>query len=131
MAEQTMNNPLSGAEVVEAVLDRLRTELRKDCYLNPSSAYDWFSCKVSIELDMHDAGSLIKVDRAVTAENGDKPGEVESLQHVSGGFHIDPAPPNVVRVETGQPVPTLTRDEHGKDVVKGVRYGRKDAAKVK
>lgn len=128
MAEQTLNNPLSGGEVVEAILDKIRASLRLDCHLNPNSAYDWFSAEVTIKLDMHDAGAHIKGDYTAKATEGN---QVADAQHVEADFHIDPAPPNEVRVETGQPVPTLTKDEQGNDVVKGVRYSRKDAKKAK
>lgn len=127
MAERTLNNPLSGTEVVEAVLDKVRAKLQTDCYLNPNSAYDWFSAEIEIHLDMHDAGSHIKGDYRVQLAEGVKP--AETPQHVEADFHIDPAPPNEVRVETGQPVPTLTKDEQGKDVIRNVRYSRKDVAR--
>lgn len=129
MAEQTLNNPLSGSEVIEAILDKIRLKMQSDCFLNANSAYDWFSAEVEIHLDMHDAGAHIKVDHKVIKAHGSQP--ADDLQHVEADFYIDPAPPNEVRVDTGQAVPTLTRDpESGKDVVKGVRYARKDAKKA-
>jgi hypothetical protein len=128
MAEQTLKNPLSGAEVIEAILDRLRSSLQADCHLNANSAYDWFSAEVAVKLDMHDAGAHIKVDRIAKIHSGTHPSE--DLQHVEADFHIDPAPPNEVRVDTGQPVPTLTKDEQGRDVVKGVRYSRGGAKRI-
>ncbi len=130
MAEQTLNNPLAGNEIIEAILDKVRAKLRSDCFLNANSAYDWFNADISYKIDMHDSGALVKVDQQVIVSNGAMP-ETPDLQHVEAEFHIDPAPPNEVRVETGQPVPTLTKDEHGKDVIKGVRYARKDAKKAK
>ena len=131
MAERTLNNPLGGNEVVEAILDKIRLKLKSDCFLNANSAYDWFSAEIEIHLDMHDAGAHIKADFKVQASNGEEPVDGTELQHVEAEFHIDPAPPNEVRVDTGQPVPTLTRDSDGRDVVKGVRYARGNAKKVK
>lgn len=130
MAEQTLNNPLSGDEIIEAVTDSLRIKMRRDCFLNKNSAYDWFSGDVAVKLDMHDAGTRVSADHAAHSERGTAPNPDDDRQHVEAQFFIDPAPPNEVRVGTGQPVPTLTRDAQGKDVIKGVRYARKDAAKA-
>lgn len=127
MAEQTLNDPLSGAEIIEATLDKLRTKMVRDCFLNPNSSYDWFTADITIHLDMHDAGVHVKSGpHAATLTVGTKP--VESTQ-VADVLEVDAAPPNEVRVSTGQPVPTLTKGEGGESVVKRVPYPRSAAAK--
>lgn len=128
MSEITLNNQLSGAEIIEAILDKMRQKLRSDCHLNPNSAYDWFDARIKIELDMHDTGAHIKKDYEVGAASGTVPdGEVDG---VSEELHIPAAPPNEVRVSTGQGVPTLTKDAQGNKVVENVRYARKTARAV-
>lgn len=127
MAEQTMNKQLNGAEIVEAMVDKIRAKFRADCYLNPNSAYDWFTARISIELDMHDTGTMIQVNHSVEASHGEQP--IGETEHVEGVLDIEAAAPNEVRRETGQPIPTLTKDpKTGKLVEKGVRYSRKGAA---
>lgn len=124
MIEQTQNNPLNGGEVIEAIVDKLREKLRRDCYLNPNSSYEWFTAKLTIELDLQDAGVHVPVKAAIEMEQGiAKDGEIG---HVEAELEIEAEPPNKVRVDTGQPVPVLTKDpETGKLVEKGVRYSRK------
>jgi hypothetical protein len=129
MIETTMKTQLSGAEIVEAVVDRVRQSLRGNCHLNANSAYDWFIGTVTLELDLHDTGANIKVDKVATAQFGERPGDGDEANSVDQ-FQIDAEPPNKVRVKSGQPVPVLTR-ENGKSVVKGVTYSRKSADKVK
>jgi hypothetical protein len=129
MAEKTLNVQLNGAEIVEAVVDAIRQKMTTDCFLNPNSAYDWFSAEVRVKLDMHDTGAHVKGDYSATTIAGAEPnGEVATADAT---FEIEPAPPNEVRVASGQAVPTLTRDGDGKPVIKGVRYARKDAQKAK
>lgn len=130
MAEHTLNSQLSGDEIIEAVIDKLRAAMRKDCYLNKNSAYDWFNATVTVQLNMHDTGNLIKGDYTAQTQHGVSPANGEDIQEVTAGFDIDAQSPNEVRVATGQPVPTLTKDATGKTVVKGVSYARKDVRKA-
>lgn len=123
MAEVTLNSQLSGTEVVEAIVDKVRAKLRRDCYLSPNMAYDWFMATIKIELDVHDAGTTLKIDTTEVIAEGEEPGEDEPIMTVSEHMDIPAAPPNTVRIETGQDIPTLTK-ENGKNVVKGVRYGK-------
>lgn len=128
MTEQTLNNPLSGAEVVEALVDQLRTKLQRDCYLNPNSAYDYFSATIAVSIQMHDAGALVPVSVTLTVASGVEPPD-DSIETVEGVVEIPMAPPNEVRVKTGQGVPTMTKDANGNTVVKPVRYSRDSAAR--
>jgi hypothetical protein len=126
MAEIVLANPLSGLEVIEAVVDQVRTQMRKDCNLNVNSAYDWYDA----EINMHDAGSHIKGDYTAKSAQGSKPSDGEEIEQAFASFDVDPASPNEVRVATGQDVPVLTKGENGEQVVKGVRYKRADAKKA-
>ncbi len=128
MAEKTLAKPLSGTEVIEAVVDKLRDKMRRDCYLNPNSAYDWFAADITIKLDMHDTGSKVSVEHAALVTEGVKP--VDDTMFVSENLQIEPAAPNTVRMETGQPIPTETKDAHGRRVERGVTYTRKGATQA-
>ena|ERR1700692_240978 len=130
MAETTLKEQLSGNEIIEAVVDKVRAKLRGDCYLNPNSAYDWFTAKINIELDMHDTGQMVPTNHEVKAESGAPPEDEDEIQHVRDGVEIEAAAPNTVRVESGQGVPTRAKDEQGREVVKHVHYKRTDARKV-
>lgn len=125
MPEKVLNLPLSGREIREAILDRLSQRLQKDGYLNENLAYDYYSAKVTIEVHAHDCGRDADVVVTEQISQGEDPG----AEGVEGEFTVDPQPPNSERVETGQPVPVLSRSADGKPEVKGIKYGRK-AAKV-
>ncbi len=123
MAEKTLNNPLNGREVTEAVLDAIRTRMESDCYLNPNSCYEWFSAVITVKLSMRDAGVDVQVDKSISVMQGGDSDEPATT--VDDEFSIEPAPPNEVRVNSGQPVPVLTKDENGKYVEKGIKYSKK------
>jgi hypothetical protein len=129
MPERVLNQQLSGAEIVEAVVDQVRTQLQKSCYLNPNSGYDWMAAKVRVDLELHDTGTLLTESFKAESETGLKPNPDEIEVH-EVDFDIEPAPPNEVRVQTSQPVPVETKDVDGRPVIKGVRYAKKDAKRV-
>lgn len=124
MAERVLNDPLSGEEIIQAICDRVSDSLRKDCYLSPNMAYDYFTAVVKIEVRAHDVGRDVEIKTAdvVTAgvENEDM-----HLEASDADFVIEAAPPNEVRVESGQPVPVLTKDAEGEPTIKKIKYGRK------
>lgn len=127
MAEQTFNEALHGNEVVEAILDRLRNKLRMDCYLNPNMAYDYFTAEISIKLTLHDMGMDVKTEADVQATHGEEPHDDAYVREVTDVLDIDPQPPNVVREQTGQPVPVLSRNAQGKTEIRRVQYSRPSA----
>jgi hypothetical protein len=130
MPERVLNLQLNGGEVIEAVLDDIRTQLQKSCYLNQNSAYDWMAAKIRVDLELHDTGMLITETFKSESSAGVKPQDPDSIEAHEIEFDIEPAPPNEVRVQTSQPVPVETKDSDGRSVVKHVRYAKKDAKKV-
>lgn len=122
MPEKVLNLPLSGLEVRNAILDKLAQKLQKDCYLSENAAYDYFSANIDIHLLLHDVGRDVTIQSEVGLQGGDLNDGVE-LTSVNDSMEIAVAPPNEVRVETGQEVPVLTTKD-GKPEVKGVRYAR-------
>ena len=131
MAEKVLPNPLSGEEVRTAILDHISERLAKDGYLNLNLAYDSFSAKITIHIDCHDIGRVATVDveETITPVSAEPITDDQFLNQADGEFEIPAAAPNEVRVETGQPVPVLTKDTDGSPTVKGIRYSRKATKK--
>ncbi len=126
--ERVLANPLSGEEIIEAIAEKVKAALRRDCYLTPNLAYDYYVADVRISLTAHDVGREAKVEVAVHDTQGDP--EDAALEASDASFHVDAKAPNVVRVESGQPVPVLTKGTDGRPEVKGVRYSKKTLAKA-
>lgn len=125
MAEQVINLPLSGEEIVIAVCDRLAQSLRRDCRLQTTKAYETFRAEVSVKIFANDIGSYSEIEADVTV--GASADEVADVDGVEGGFAMEEKPPNEVRVESGQGVPVLTLDEEGRPDIKRIKYSRNRA----
>lgn len=123
MSETTIAEPLSGEEVVDAICDRVRETLRRDCYLNPASGYEAFSADIQIRVKLKDCGRLPEVAADVHVESEEAVGEDAALLEAEA--HLYEAPPNQVRQEAGLAIPTLVEDSQGKREVKRVTYARK------
>lgn len=124
MAERVLANPLSGLEVRNAILDKLSSFLQRDCFLSPNLAYDYFSCTVKVSIELHDVGRTDKVEVKVTETEGDHPDDDALLEQADKEFEINPAPPNEVRVDTGQEVPVLAKAADGRGEIRGIKYKR-------
>jgi hypothetical protein len=130
MPEKVLPLALSGEEVRKAICDRLDQVLARDCRLTPEKAYQFFSAKITVHVECTDIGRVEVIDQEVPATLGE-PDENEALEHFDAEFEMAPAPPNEVRVESGQPVPVETKDSSGKATQKGIRYSRKSLEKAK
>lgn len=122
MAEQVLNKPLSGVEVARAIMHDIEYALSRTDALAGHVAYDQFSFHATI---------TVKVPRAPRPE---------FTREIAGGYLSPQAPadaheltverpllpPNEVRMETGQPVPVLSTDDHGRTTEKLVSYEGKD-----
>ena len=129
MAEETIAQPLSGEEIVNRVMHAVKQKLHGDCNLNPVFAYDWFMAKVKVELWASDSGREVEVK----VETTDKAGEViEQDQWLKQAeAQIGKAPPNQVRQESGQGIPTKVTDNEGRERLERVKYaGGKEAGKA-
>jgi hypothetical protein len=128
MPEKTLNLPLSGAEITEAVIDVIRRRLRSQCFLSPNTAYDRYSGHITIDLRCHDIGRIDEVSTDIPISGGpnvNEPHLEDEDRFLKDEIDIPSSDsPNDVRVDTGQPVPTLAKGEGGKQEIKGVRYGR-------
>lgn len=132
MPERVLPNPLSGEEVVRAILDKVGNSLRRDCFLSPNLSYDYFTCEVKLSVRCHDVGRTAEVNVAETVAGGEiEESEDAALEAADAEFQIEAAPPNEVRVDTGQEVPVLTKRADGKPEVRQVRYSKKKLAEAK
>jgi hypothetical protein len=119
---------LTGEEIIEDALDQVAAKLRGDCNLRETDAYQggydgWFEVHLNLRgIDLAKVDTRIIVSKP--AEAGATPGETEQK---TVDLRVDiPLEPrlNVVRERSGQEVPTLTKDEEGRPVVKKRRYAR-------
>lgn len=130
MAEKTLNLPLNGAEIRAAITDRLARKLKQDCYLHDHVAYEYVDAKVTISIKLHNIGQISPVEIEETIQGGEEPVDDQFLEQHESTFDIKDEVPNETRVETGQGVPTLTKDSNGKPEIQNVRYKRADAKKA-
>src|SRR3990167_9152695 len=122
MPETTLALPLSGEEVIESIVARIRMMLRQDCFLSPMTAYEAFSGSVHVQLRMRDIGRMPEVDVTVPVGGGRVEDINEDSALIETDAFIEELPPNEVRVESGQSVPALVETEDGRREIKGIRY---------
>ena len=128
MSEITIAQPLSGTEVVNRILEKVRTMLKQDCFLNEYAAYESFEADINIVWKCHDVGRIAAGTTAVVerSENPiDENNENFALEMAEDSLGV--MPPNQVRQDSGQPIPTLVESGDGRREVKHVRYARKPA----
>ena len=122
MPERTLNLPISGNEAVKAVLDKMETAMRRDCYLNPDLAYDYVEATVKYTIKCHDVGEARVVDQEVKLQVGTEP--ESGVDEFEGETFVEPISPNELREETGQPIPVKGKGNE----IKHVPYARKKKA---
>ncbi len=124
--EVAVAEPLSGTEVVEAVLNRVRDQLRRDCFLSPNSAYEYFTAEVRIKVKAIDVGREADVDKTVVVTLGKAPEDPNDprLETVSAESDMERQAPNIVRRQAGLSVPVQTEDGTGKVESRRVKYAK-------
>lgn len=125
--ERVLADPLSGAEIIIAVTDRIATRLRRDCFLTANMAYQSFRCKVKIELVAIDCGEERVVNVEETVQHNPEDEALDQADAQLAEIEMTDQPPNETRVETGQPVPVLGKGLDGKPEIRHVKYARKNA----
>lgn len=120
MPEQTAALPLNGEELIKLIQDKLGDTLRRDCFLKQHFSYPDFGGSVTVNLWL--GGAIVRQNIDTTVTLGPKPEEGEQRE---ASFEIENGPPDELRIESGQDVPTITKDEDGRTVVKPVHYARK------
>jgi hypothetical protein len=124
MPEETLAQPLSGEEVVDRILGRIREMLLKDCYLNPVAAYESFAASIQVEVKLNDCGRQPEVRIQAKVESDTPFVENENSAIEQAEAELYPAPPNQVRMDAGLPIPTLVETPEGRKEIKNIRYSR-------
>lgn len=119
--EQTLNTGLNGEEIRIAVLDKVGLTLQRDCYLSKNFTYRGVKVNVVVEIQLEDVGGDKEVKREIIHSVGEVGPDAELIRAETG---IENEPPNQTRIETGQPVPVLSKDASGKVTEKSVQYAR-------
>ena len=129
MSETTIAAPLSGTEVIEAICAKVRNALRQDCFLSPMAAYESFEATVTLKVKMLDCGRIPEVHQTVTVQSEAPVNESdENFALEQAEIQMQAMPPNQVRRETDQAIPTLVDTGIGKPEIKHVKYAKKAPA---
>jgi hypothetical protein len=114
---------LTGEEIINDVLDLIHSKLRSDCSLRETDAYTGgYDGTIDIKLNLHgldteNVHARITIGKAV---------EDPEAKKVDTQVEIPLEPRlNVVRERSGQDVPTLSKDDEGRVVVKKRHYAKK------
>jgi hypothetical protein len=122
--EVVLNKPLSGQEVRDIILSKLKRALDGDTRLADYVAFPAFRYRLDLAILL--AGA-VHDDVQLTQESGKGPEFTDDGQGVGAvtlhqGQHE--MPPNEARVEADLGVPVLGHDEKGRPVEKTVKYGK-------
>src|SRR6266481_8618719 len=120
--EKPLPLPLSGDEIRAGILAKIEDSFTKSCHLKVDNAYTSVKAEIQIRLTLDDYGREVKDNHNVEFEQ-----EVPELltdsesRTTEANISVEPQPPNVFRVETGQSVPVQTV-EGKKTVIRNVHY---------
>ena len=122
--ETSLLKPLSGAEVVRAILHDIEHALTHDDRFAPHVAYDGFTFHASIQIRTPSA-AIPGVDRIVSGGAGLVPPDDAPAATVTAERELQP--PNQVRMDTAQPVPVLSDNGDGKVTERWAKHRPADA----
>ena len=122
--ETSILKPLSGREVVRAILYDIEQALTHDDRFAAHVAYDGFTFHASIQIRTPSA-AIPGVDRILSGGAGAIPPDDAPTATVTVERPL--APPNQVRMDTEQPVPVLSDDGNGKVTERWAKHRPKDA----
>lgn len=124
--EVAVPEPLSGTEIIDAVVFKIREAMRRDCFLSPNSAYEFFSGQFHIQIKAVDCGREADVNVKVDVTKGNAPEPGAPVQTATVKETIPKEAPNVVRRATRQSVPVVTTDNTGRNEQRRVTYEQKE-----
>lgn len=120
-SEKSIPLPLSGDEIQEAALFKLREVMQHNTHLTQNNAYTSAKIEISVKMTLFDYGREVRNNLAVTADvDSGLPNESEP-EVVEVSSMTEPMPPNQFRTETDQEVPVQTVVD-GKKKVKFLKY---------
>ena len=113
MAEKTLNDPLSGAEIKQIILQEIERRLNGDCTLGNDLAYAGFTAKFEIKVSF--LRSLVK-ETLIWGGKTDIPASNDPVEAVGDTVIAETytsSPPNVARQEHDLPIPVLVQTPTG------------------
>ena len=125
-SEKSIPLALSGEEIQEAVLYKVRECMGKSCHLASGNAYTSVRFEVTVKMTMFDYGREVRNNEIVTGEiDSGIPQEGAALA-VEETLAVEPMPPNQLRQETDQAVPVQTVVD-GKKKIRHLKYAPRKA----
>jgi len=125
-----MNKPLSGQEVRDIILNKLKAALDGDTRLADYIAFPAFRYRLDLAILLQGA---IHPDIQVTQDSGRGPVIPDDDQNVNAvTLHQEQheMPPNEARVDADLGVPVLGHDEKGRPVEKTVKYAKEQVRRA-
>lgn len=120
-SEKSIPMPLTGEEIQEAVLFKLREAMQKNCHLHLGNAYTSAKIDISVKMVLFDYGREVHNNEAATVElDSGLPPESEP-ETVEASVTMEPVPPNQFRQESDQAVPVATVVD-GKKKIRHLKY---------
>jgi hypothetical protein len=129
--EVVMNKPLSGLEVREIILNKLKRTLDGDSRLADYVAFPAFEYRLDLAILL--AGAVHPDIKVVHEDHKGAPitDTTDNVSAVTIHQAQDQLPPNEARIEADLPVPVLGHDEKGRPVEKSVKYGKEQVRRAR
>lgn len=107
-SEKSIPLPLTGDEVKEGAIAKVRECLDKSCHLASGNAYTSCRFEITVKMTLFDYGREVRNNEIVTGEiDSGIPQEGAALA-VEETLTVEPMPPNQFRQETEQAIPVQT-----------------------
>lgn len=121
--ERTLNLPLSGNEVIEIILQRIETRLRRDCFLHEAATYNGFSYDLALNIKFKD---MMLGKETLVWDKHDEPklDDVGPLDIEKWNIVSNTDVMSKEKFDSGDS-PNGTRMEHGLDIPVQVQEGRR------
>lgn len=126
--EQVMNKPLSGQEVKEIMIAKLRDKLYGDTRLADYIAVPAFEFRIDLTM-LLDGAVHNEIQEKIEGKRGVVSESSDNLTAITHHIQQSQMPPNQARVDAGLEVPVISHDEKGRPVEKGVKYAKEKLQK--
>lgn len=120
--EKTMNLPLSGNELIEIILQRIETRLRRDCFLHEAATYNGFSYDLNLMIKFKDM--MMGKETLVWDKHEQGEGEVAEPVVTTEQFDSGDSP-NGTRMEHGLDIPVQVQ-EGRRTVIRKRKFAKED-----
>ena len=124
--EKPLPLPLSGQEVQAGILAKIEESLNRSCHLKHDNAYTSVRAQITIRLQLNDYGREVSDNHNVNVNQQVEGLDGAETREVEANINLEPQPPNVFRVGTGQAVPVAVK-QGSKTEIRNVRYSPRKA----